>query len=234
MRRGKSSTGARLPKVEPNSLHFGAHTYPEHMNAEPQIRKGRKYDQVIAGARAVFMREGFEGASVDEISRDAGVSKATLYSYFPDKKALFLAVLQGECNLQKQEGMEMACETQDIACSLHAMASTIMSFLLSEDGLAIFRICVGEAQRFPDLGIAFYESGPKNGMDQLSLFLASPKAQAELSISDPVQAADTFLQLCRCDLMIQRLMGVAPVPDKATIRQHADEVVKTFLARYGR
>jgi TetR/AcrR family transcriptional repressor of mexJK operon len=59
------------------------------MNAEAQIRKGRKFDQVIEGAKAVFLREGFEGASVDEIARDAGVSKATLYSYFPDKQHLF-------------------------------------------------------------------------------------------------------------------------------------------------
>jgi DNA-binding transcriptional regulator YbjK len=72
------------------------------MNAEAQIRKGRKFDQVIEGAKAVFLREGFEGASVDEIARDAGVSKATLYSYFPDKQHLFLAVLETECAHQSE------------------------------------------------------------------------------------------------------------------------------------
>ncbi|MEM1272492.1 MAG: TetR/AcrR family transcriptional regulator [Pseudomonadota bacterium] len=204
------------------------------MNAEPQFKKGRKYDQVISGARDVFMREGYEGASVDEIARDAGVSKATLYSYFQDKQALFLAVLQGECNIQKKASMELACQEQDIATALHHMASSILCFLMSENGLAIFRICVAEAQRFPKLGQAFYETGPKNGMVQLSAFMASPKAQAELNISDPWGAADTFMQLCRSDLMLQRLMGVADIPDEATIKAHADEVVKTFLARYGR
>lgn len=51
-----------------------------------QIKKGRKFDQVLEGARVVFMRDGFEGASVDDIAREAGVSKATLYSYVPDKQ----------------------------------------------------------------------------------------------------------------------------------------------------
>ena len=204
------------------------------MNAEPQIKRGRKYDQVIAGARAVFMREGYEGASVDEIARDAGVSKATLYSYFQDKQALFLAVLEGECSIQKTASMEVACQSQDIATALHTMARSMLCFLMSEDGLAIFRICVAEAQRFPELGRAFYETGPKNGMEQLSAFMASPKAQAELNIPDPWQAADTFMQLCRSDLMLQRLMGVAVVPDEATIEAHANQTVTTFLARYGK
>ena len=56
------------------------------------VRTGRKFDQVLAGAREVFMADGFEGASVDDIARAAGVSKATLYSYFPDKKLLFMEV----------------------------------------------------------------------------------------------------------------------------------------------
>lgn len=204
------------------------------MNADPQFKKGRKYDQVLTGARAVFMREGYEGASVDEIARDAGVSKATLYSYFQDKQALFLAVLEGECDFQRHASVEVACQSQDIAAALHTMAHSMLAFLMSEDGLAIFRICVAEAQRFPALGKVFYETGPKNGMEQLSAFLASPKAQADLKITDPWAAADTFMQLCRSDLMLQRLMGVAPVPNAATLDQQADEVVQTFMARYGR
>ena len=143
-------------------------------------------------------------------------------------------MLEGECNIQKQASMEVACQTQDIATALHVMARSMLCFLLSEDGLAIFRICVAEAQRFPELGRAFYETGPKNGMEQLSAFMASPKAKAELNVDDPWQAADTFMQLCRSDLMLQRLMGVAVVPDEATIQAHADEAVKTFLARYGK
>ncbi|MEM9317638.1 MAG: TetR/AcrR family transcriptional regulator [Pseudomonadota bacterium] len=204
------------------------------MNADPQFKKGRKFDQVIAGAREVFMREGFEGASVDVIARDAGVSKATLYSYFPDKKALFLAVLQGECNIQKRAQLDLACQDVDVPAALHHIVSSALNFLLSETGLAIFRTCVAEAQRFPDLGQAYYDAGPGNGIEQLTAFMASPNVQAALDISDPRQAADTLMQLCRSDLMLQRLMGVAAEPDDETIETHARQAVRTFLARYGR
>ena len=54
------------------------------------IKRGRKFDQVLEGARTVFLRDGYSGASVDDIATEAGVSKATLYSYFPDKQILFI------------------------------------------------------------------------------------------------------------------------------------------------
>ena len=71
------------------------------------VRKGRKFDQVIEGARQVFLNDGFEGASVDDIAKTAGVSKATLYSYFPDKRHLFMEVAKTECQRQAQISMDM-------------------------------------------------------------------------------------------------------------------------------
>lgn len=61
----------------------------------PVIR-GRKFMQVLEGARTVFLRDGFDGASVDEIARQAAVSKAKLYSYFPDKRTMFSEVFRSE------------------------------------------------------------------------------------------------------------------------------------------
>jgi TetR/AcrR family transcriptional repressor of mexJK operon len=131
------------------------------MNAEAQIRKGRKFDQVIDGAKAVFLREGFEGASVDEIARDAGVSKATLYSYFPDKQHLFLAVLETECAHQSEVEILLHASDQDVEETLRVICKTLITFFLSRFGQDMFRVCVAEAQRFPELGRTFYDSGPK-------------------------------------------------------------------------
>ena len=70
------------------------------------IKKGRKFDQVVEGARTVFLRDGFEGASVDDIAREANVSKATLYSYFPDKRVLFLEIASQETHRQADAFIE--------------------------------------------------------------------------------------------------------------------------------
>lgn len=72
----------------------------------PKVKRGRKFDQALDGAREIFMSHGFDGASIDDIARAAGVSKATLYSYFPDKRLLFMEVAKSECIRQAEAAVE--------------------------------------------------------------------------------------------------------------------------------
>ena len=204
------------------------------MNAEAQIRKGRKFDQVIDGARAVFLREGYEGASVDEIARDAGVSKATLYSYFPDKQHLFLAVLESECAQQSEIELMLDSGEMEVEETLRVICKTLITFILSRFGQDMFRVCVAEAQRFPALGRTFYDSGPKRWGRKIAAYLDSPQARAALDIEDLPLAADQLAQLCRADLMLKVLFGIETDPPEHEIDRIAEEAVKTFLARYRR
>ena len=123
-------------------------------------KKGRKFDQVLEGARDVFLSDGFEGSSVDDIARAAGVSKATLYSYFPDKRFLFMQVARTECQRQADRAIEAIDMDAPVRQVLSNIAHEMVDFLTSEFGKRIFRICVGESDRFPELGREFYESGP--------------------------------------------------------------------------
>lgn len=204
------------------------------MNAPAPIKKGRKYDQVISGARDVFMREGYEGASVDEIARDAGVSKATLYSYFPDKQHLFLAVLEVECEQQSEIELIMGSREMSVRETLCFICKTLVTFMVSPFGQDMFRVCVAEAKRFPELGQAFYESGPKRWHRKIGQFLESAEAKAALDIDNPILAADQLAQLCRTDLMLRVLFGIGDTPKEDQIAKIADEAVEMFLARYAR
>jgi len=204
------------------------------MNINAPLKKGRKYDQVLAGAREVFLREGFEGASVDQIARDAGVSKATLYSYFPDKQALFMAVLTSQCQMQSEQAMGIEILQRPVPEALHSIAQSFLNFLLSEFSVQVFRVCVAESGRFPELGRAFYESGPKQVLDEIAAYLSSDKVRQELAIEDPYMAADQFLQLCRADMLLRKIFNVDHDASPEQIDRVARETVKTFLARYGR
>ena len=105
------------------------------------VRKGRKFDQVLEGARKVFLSDGFEGSSVDDIARAASVSKATLYSYFADKRLLFMEVANTEC--QRQAGaaldeIDRAASPRDV---LDQTGRHFLRFASSKFGQQIFRIC---------------------------------------------------------------------------------------------
>jgi len=203
------------------------------MNATPgRIKKGRKFDQVLDGARDVFLRDGFEGASVDDIARAAGVSKATLYSYFPDKRLLFVEVFRVECDRQTMAALDEIDFAAPVPAVLRKAAEHMIASFLSEFNQAVFRVCVAEADRFPELGEAFYRSGPRRLHDELVAYLAGANDRGELAIPDPHLAADQFIELCKADLYLRHLLRLAAsfAPDE--IARVIDGAVATFMARY--
>ena len=198
-----------------------------------EIRKGRKYDAVLEGARDIFLAQGFEGASVDEIARAAGVSKATLYSYFPDKKLLFIEVASVE--LKRQAELILAGDNLELPVRdfLTGFGHGMVDFMTSAFGLSIFRVCVAESARFPQLGRKFMESGPMMVEDCLIRFIDGATARGELVCDDCRLAAAQFAELCKAGIHARVLMGTIEELTEEDKARVIDGAVETFLARYG-
>ena len=197
------------------------------------VKKGRKFDQVLCGARTVFLADGFEGASVDDIARAAGVSKATLYSYFPDKRLLFMEVAKGECGRQADEAVHLIDLTAPPEVVLREAAKRIVGFVLSDFGQRVFRICVAESDRFPELGREFYESGPALVRARLMDYLAHATDRGQLAIDDFGLAADQFAELCKVDIYSRIMFGIATSFTEAEVTRVIDGALAMFMARYG-
>ncbi len=204
------------------------------MNIEPEItRTGRKMAQVLEGARTVFLRDGYEGASVDDIAKEAGVSKATLYNYFPDKRILFLEVAKAECWRQESACDEMIAHSHPPATALRAAAERMMRIFLSPFGRNVFKVCVAEADRFPELGREFWESGPARMRAKMIAYFRQSIERGELAIDDLDLAAEQFGELCKADLFPKLMFGIQDHFSDAEIARVADGAVETFMARYG-
>lgn len=197
------------------------------------MRQGRKFEQVVEGAREVFLRDGYEGSSVDDIARVAGVSKATLYSYFPDKRLLFMEVARLECVRQGEQSLESIDTTAPPNEVLRNAARRILGFILSNFGQRVFRMCVAEADRFPELGRQFYESGPKMVRARLKEYLAEAVARGHLAIDDLDLASDQFAELCKSDLFPRLVFNIDSSFTEAEIDRVINGAVETFMARYG-
>ncbi len=199
-------------------------------DADAGLKRSPKCAQVLEGARKVFMDRGYEGASVDEIARVAGTSKATLYSYFPDKRQLFEAVMQTQVG---RTGEVIGQEPPDepVEVTLRRMAMSFASFLFSPGAQEMFRVCIAEAGRFPEVGAAYHASGPARAHAKLVAFFQSAGARGQLAIDDPETAADQFAALCKAGLFLRALLG-GPPANEEEIARIADEAVRTFLARY--
>lgn len=203
------------------------------MNDATPIKKGRKFDQVLEGARAVFMADGYEGASVDAIAKAAGVSKATLYSYFSDKRLLFMEVAKTECLAQIAEA---ACilDAYDHPRTVMAEAGRrMMGLVLSPFGQAIFRMCVAERDRFPELGREFYRTGPEVFHGTMCAYFEQAVAKGDLAIDDVKLATDQFIELCHAQLFTEMVFGIRDTASEAEVARVIDGAVDTFMARYG-
>lgn len=196
-------------------------------------KKGRKFDQVLEGARQVFLSDGFEGASVDDIAKAAGVSKATLYSYFPDKRFLFMQVAKTECARQADHAIEAINMDAPVRRVLHDIAIEMVDFITSQFGKRIFRICVGESDRFPELGREFYESGPMLIRNRLVEFFRQATEKGELEIEDLELAAEQFHELCKADLFPRMVFNMADDFSAEEKERVVNGAVEMFMARYG-
>jgi len=190
-------------------------------------------ETILAGAATVFARDGYEGASMSRIAREAGVSKGTLYNYFEDKAALFAAYVSAECSQTLPRIFEGAEIDGDPATYLRAIGLRMLRMMLSELALSIYRVVLSEAARFPELARAFYEAGPARAVRRLSDWIAAQDAAGRLRVDDPPFAAEQFFALCQTRLSLRCRLRLDAAPDPAEIERVVDAAVAMFLARYG-
>lgn len=192
-----------------------------------------KARQILEGAQAAFLELGYEGASTDEIARRAKVSKGTLYNYFRDKRTLFTAFVEQKCQEQAQRIFSHEGNVRGAEATLRKIARSVAELMTSPAMPDIYRLVVAEAERFPELGRSFYDSGPGLGVRRLTQYLAGAVAIGELRIDDIELAASQFIELCRADLFHQRMFCLRRKFSEDEIDRIANGAVDVFLRAYG-
>lgn len=195
-------------------------------------RSDEKARQILDGARRVFLADGFDAASMNEIARVAGVSKGTLYVYFESKQALFAALIRDERRQQAEQIAPLDDAATDVAAALKGFGVSLMRKMTRPDVIAQVRIVIAVAPKFPEIGRAFYESGPLFGRDKLAAYLDRQMAEGRLRRADHRIAATQFLQLCQGDRYKELVFCVADAVTQADIDAMVDAAVATFMAGY--
>ena len=189
--------------------------------------------QLILDASAeLFIAQGYGAVSMDAIARAAGVSKATLYAHFGSKDQLFATIIREAChsNLAAQEFLPKGAV--DVRVALTGLGGRMLRFLLEERSLAIHRVVIAESLRFPELGRAFFESGPAMFSAAFGEWLAEQTAAGRLDVAEPARAADQFAGMLKCGCYMRAALGVAPAPTEAEINGTVDGAVAVFLKAY--
>ncbi|MFG1481093.1 TetR/AcrR family transcriptional regulator [Xanthobacter sp. V4C-4] len=198
--------------------------------SEPEARKRRA---IIDGARLVFFDKGFDGASMDEIARASGVSKATIYSYFAGKVELFQALVEADRRKSAEGLFECDPDDPDVARLLTRIGESFMTMMVSPEHIRLIRMVIGAAEQFPAIGRTFFEAGPCRGGRRLADLLARQTALGQLKVEDCELAAFQFFNLCQGNLVKGLLFGTNSPPTQGEIAATVAAAVRVFLAGYG-
>jgi AcrR family transcriptional regulator len=188
---------------------------------------GRKVDIVTRAAWQMFLDQGFSATSMDAIAKAAGVSKATLYAYFPSKEALFASLIVAECE-SLQHDLPLPRLSAGLSEALREFAKQYLHTFIHRRDVAFVRIIANESGRFPVLARLFYESGPQATIQRLSGFLDEARANKLLEFDDPMEAAKQFLSLIRGELPLMIVLGLSDLTEKA-IEEGIEAGLKFFL-----
>ncbi|MEM7553973.1 MAG: TetR/AcrR family transcriptional regulator [Cyanobacteria bacterium P01_A01_bin.84] len=163
-----------------------------------------KAQQILKGAMQVFLARGYAGASMDKVAIAAGVSKATVYSYFQDKEGLFTALVQKLTRERFQSvfGDEPLQGEPKIVLS-HLLSKGLDDMIKDVEYRAFKRMVIGESGRFPKLAQACVTYMIKPVVETISQYLAS---HPELNLPDPEATSRIIMGALVHYIMVQEML----------------------------
>lgn len=196
--------------------------------AADSVREARR-EAFVAAARDSFFAHGYAATTMSSIAAKVGGSKTTLWTYFPSKEDLFAAVVDDIVD-QYGNAISIAIPPDaDLETMLRIFGRAMMATILSEPVMAVHRLVIGEADRFPELAEMFYARGPKRGKERLAAVLADAMARGTVRSGDPMVAARHFAGMCQSGCFQQVLIGLDRTVDQAAVEADVDAAVTTFL-----
>ena len=202
----------------------------------PPPEMSPKRRQVTDAAEALFLAHGYGAVSMDQVARTAGVSKATLYAYFASKDALFATIVSDKRG-DEPFGEDMFPVGSppgaiDLREALEDIGQRMLRFMLRERTLSIYRIALAESARFPEVGMAFYASGPCVMIQRFSDWLAVLRDAGLVQADDLQSATNQFLALVRCGVFLRRSLAMPPEASEAEINDTVSAAAASWMKAF--
>lgn len=182
----------------------------------------------IDAAREAFFANGYAGTTMSSIASKVGGSKTTLWSYFPSKEDLFAAIVD---DIVDHYGQVLTLDLpvdRPVPEVLRNFGNVLMTKLTSTPLLSLYRLVVGEADRFPHLAETFYNRGPRRGKARAAEWVAEKMARGELRMGNPMRAVQQFSGLCQSGIYQFAILGLPEGRDLDRVAAEVEDAVDTF------
>jgi len=207
------------------------------MKEAAETQSGRKHKAMVDAARSLFLKQGYDRTSMEEIAVKAGVSKQTVYKHFADKKRLFEEIVLATTSQVDRVVALVAgplVETLNVKRDLTLLGRQFLAALMDPRLLRLRRLVIANADQMPELGRSWYAQGFERVLNTLSTSFASLSKRRVLLLDDPLMVAHHFVGLLLWIPVNQAMFTGNDEPyTKAELDRYADAAVSAFLAAYG-
>jgi len=185
-------------------------------------------EKILAAATDLFLSRGFGATSIEAVAARAKIGKRTFYHRFRDKPALFRAVI--ERLLQRWlPQFDAAFEAPGQLATIPARsARRMLTMALEPEALALRRLLLTEAERFPELVEIVAGEGAAKAIERIAALLADATRAGEVQVSDPLFAATQFQEMI-LSVPMRRAMGFGKPLTEAELDAWAERSVALFL-----
>lgn len=209
---------------------------PKAKRKSKAVMIAEKERRIVLAAREHFLREGFAGASMDEIAKSARVSVKTIYSHFADKEELFTKVMTAACT---DHLLSEALPSDDVLAERFAWfrkasqrglaeaGREYLRHLLSEEQLALYRVVTQDASRFPELGRQYQKNIARGRTGILAAYLRNVARKKSWAKRNAAQDAALYEALLRAGVYEEALHGLLAITSDV-IDKHARSSAKTM------
>lgn len=187
-----------------------------------------KRENIIKAAGDLFIQQGVDETSMDEIAAAAEVSKQTLYSHFGSKEGLFVEAIRDKCLLNNLSD-DFFLQDVSPATLLLGFARRFMTMTLSDEVVQMQRTCIAQARQHASVSRLFYETGPQPLISALKNYFEHLHDEGRYCFDDTQIAAWQFLFMVRGDVSFRELLGVEQVLDDKGLEAYMRSSVDVFL-----
>lgn len=188
-----------------------------------------KAEPVLAAAEELFLRQGFVATSMQEVATAAGVAKATVYSNFPNKEALFAAVIYRRAENSKLDLSHVDMASNDVHATLIELACAFLLDIYSREQVELLQTVVADARRFPSLGRMMIEGPFVETHGKITEYFEHLVAAGDLHYSDPHMAAEYFISIIKAGKHIPLIFSQSVDVQPTAVRRIAQGAVDIFL-----
>ena len=188
--------------------------------------------RILDAATTLFLQQGYGSTNLEQVAAKADVTKPTVYSHFGSKQGLLDAMTERHTETRLEEFKAELSAGGSPEETLVRFADAFLARVLSDEARAWQRLAASESGRYPEVGEAFYNAGPRRVFGFLTRYLRSEHQAGRLLIPNVDRAAEHFLGMLLGLDLLRSLVGQS-IPSQATRRRRCRETVKVFLAAYG-